>query len=302
MIFSEIGGSPENKGPMCPFLGLKDDSTTALSFPSSGNHCFHARPVVSVKLEYQGAYCLTLNHTQCEEFVRAPNSPLLPSLRFERSPTLLNKIIKTRLWIYPVVFALIILIAWQIIARGLFRGENSGLVPGGVVSPYSTNVMATLPILPTQIQETPTQTILSMATETQPVQTSTPTVQFSHALETPIGIDHPLVIHKVVIGDSLPSIARYYWTTEEAIKAVNYNLLSPLRIDWYVIIPANQTDVQGLPKFEAYDVKTDVAVETLAKQLSVDVLLLKRYNGLNDGEILKKEEWLVIPHVVTAAP
>jgi hypothetical protein len=63
----------DRKAQVCPFLGLKDDPATALSFPSSHNRCFHARPALPVKLEFQRAYCLEINHTSCEEYNRAPD-------------------------------------------------------------------------------------------------------------------------------------------------------------------------------------------------------------------------------------
>jgi uncharacterized protein (DUF433 family) len=88
----------------------------------------------------------------------------------------------------------------------------------------------------------------------------------------------------------------------EAIQAVNYYLPSPLRVDWLIIVPINQTDAHGLPAFEAYAVKVDVLVEMLAQQLSIDPASLKLYNGLGDGEILRSGEWVLVPHMGTATP
>jgi LysM repeat protein len=137
---------------------------------------------------------------------------------------------------------------------------------------------------------------------TLPIQTATLTILLPHALETPIGLDYKLIIHRVALGESLPSMAAIYGTTAEAIQAVNYNLPLPLVVDRLVIVPINQTDIHGLPAFEAYEVKADVVVETLAQQLAVDPSLLKLYNGLKDGEPLSTGDWLLIPHVGTATP
>jgi hypothetical protein len=83
---------------------------------------------------------------------------------------------------------------------------------------------------------------------------------------------------------------------------VNYSLPSPLRIGWLIIVPINQTNVQGLPTFDAYEVSTDVAVRTLAQQLSVDPALLELYNGLGNNEFLSSGDWVLVPHLSTATP
>ena len=49
----------------CPFLGLKDDVTTALSFPSEFNCCYRAHPNAVPKIEYQSTSCLTPNYVSC---------------------------------------------------------------------------------------------------------------------------------------------------------------------------------------------------------------------------------------------
>ena len=292
------------KAHICPFLGLKDDPLTALAFPSDGNHCFHARPVLPVQLECQKTFCLSINHPNCEEFIRPPDTPLPPGLRLERSHRSLRNFSTTSLLTLLLVLAAVGLIIWQVYSRGFLGNQNRGLVTGKTVPAFSTVAgLQTLPVSPMQAQSTPIPTLTMMASATPlPSPTSTPTIEPSHALETPIGIDRKLIIHRVLDGESLPFLASLYWTTIEAIQAVNYSLPSPVRVGWLLIIPTNQTDVSGLPAFEAYQVKADVAVETLAKQLSVDPALLKLHNGLHDGEILSAGEWLLVPHLGTAIP
>ncbi len=77
---------------------------------------------------------------------------------------------------------------------------------------------------------------------------------------------------------------------------------SPIRIGWLIIVPINQTDVRGLPVFEAYEVKADVAVQILAQQLSIDPALLELYNDLGNDELLSSGEWVLVPHMGTATP
>ncbi len=59
----------------CPFLGLRDDPTTALDFPSEGNYCHHAQPIAQVKRAHQQTYCLTADHTICPIYQAAQPLP-----------------------------------------------------------------------------------------------------------------------------------------------------------------------------------------------------------------------------------
>ena len=301
-----ISGNRENtdrREKVCPYLGLLDDPATALSFPSSHNRCFHAKPALSVKLDFQRNYCLTSKYTNCEEFNREADTPLPSDLRFNNVPPFWDKFIKGRIWILFLVFIVIALIAWKVLSRGHLGVGNSGQSPAVTVPAISTNIGFQTPtILPTRVQNTLTPTLSLTTTPTFPIHTFAPTIVSSHVLETPIGVQYKLVIHRVLAGESLISIASQYWTTVEAIQAVNYYLPSPLRIDWLIIVPINQTDVHGLPVFDAYQVKTVVAVRILAQQLSIDPALLELYNGLGNNEYLNLGEWVVVPHTGTPTP
>ena len=223
---------------------------------------FPCQTGLPVKLEFQRTYCLAINHTSCEEYNREPDTPLPPDLRFQRRLGLREKFGKAGVWILLLVFIVVVLIVWQVLSRGLLGLGIPRQSPRVTVPVFSTDVGFQTPsISPSQMQDTPTPTLLITATPTFLIQTFAPTVVSPHALETPIGVEHKLVIHQVLAGESIISIANQYWTTVEAIQAVNYSLPSPLRIDWLIIVPVNQTDVHGLPAFEAYEVKTDVAVE-----------------------------------------
>ena len=303
MKLNEIVESEDRKAQFCPFVGIRDDHATVISFPSQHNHCFHASLALPVKLEFQRTYCLVSNHTSCAEYNRKQDTPLPPGLRFERGSGLRTTTWNNGIWTLLLVTVIVVLIAWQVLSQGLLGFENLEHLHEAMVPAISTSIGSqTLPILPTQIQNTPNPTLLETATSTIPIQMLTPKIRSLHALETPIGLEHKLIIHRVLAGESLPSISNQYSTTVEAIQVVNYYLPSPLRIDWLIIVPINQMDIQGLPAFEAYAVKADVAVEILAQQLSIDPALLKLYNGLSDGEILRSGEWVLVPHMGTATP
>jgi hypothetical protein len=294
-----FGGSTGRRTQICPYVGLKEDAATALAFPSLGNHCYHAKPVLPVKLEAQRIFCLSANYTICEQFSLSPDSPLSPGLRSSISSRQSKIFNKSNLWIPLLFIAVVGLITWQVLSRGLFGVK----IPGQNMPIISTVAgVQTMPVaLPKAHTPTPTFTLMPSDTPL-PSLTFTPMVESPHALETPIGIQYKVIIHQVVEGESLPFLASKYWTTTEAIQAVNFYLPTPITVGLLVIIPPNQTDVSGMPAFEAYQVKADVSGENLAQQLSIDPAMLKIYNALNDAEILHADEWLVIPHMGTAIP
>jgi len=303
MNASEGMENANRNAQVCPFLGLGDDPETALSFPSAHNLCFHAKPALPVKLEFQRAYCLDINHTSCEEYNREPDNPLPSELRFIGGSGLRGKFWKAGIWIILLAFVVVALVVWQVLSRGLLGPGKYNRLPEVTLQGISTSVGFQTPTIPsTQMQDTPTSTLFQTTTPTFFIITFAPTTATSHALETPIGVEYKLVIHRVLAGESIMSIANQYWTTVDAIQAINYNLPTPLRIDWLIIVPVNRTDIHGLPSFEAYEVKTDIAVRTLAQQLSIDPALLELYNGLGNNEFLNSGEWVLVPHMSTATP
>jgi hypothetical protein len=300
----KLSPGTDRKTQLCPFLGIQDDPATALAFPSLGNHCHHARPVLPVKLEHQRIYCLSTNYPNCEQFDQSPDTPLPIVLRSGHSSKRWKIFRKKNFWTLLLVLAAAGLITWQVLSRGLLGAMISGFQPVSTLPALSTIAeVPTSTITPTKVPSTPTPTYTIVFPATiLPSQTFTPTIEIPHALETPIGIQHKFIIHQIANGESLPLLATQYLTTIEAIQAVNFYLPVPLLVGWLMIIPPNQTDVSGLPAFEAYQVKADVAVETLVQELSIDPAMMKLYNGLYDAEILHADDWLLIPHLGTAIP
>ena len=60
----------------CPFLGLEDDPTTILYFPSAGNYCHLVDPIAPVNLSHQQSYCLSKAHVSCPVFTSGGRGPL----------------------------------------------------------------------------------------------------------------------------------------------------------------------------------------------------------------------------------
>lgn len=286
---------------ICPYLGIPDDSETALSYPSIWNCCFHAKPVVSPKMEHQRNYCLTSNHTTCTVFLKKEVRPLPVELRSGHDGS-----VKRNKPIWIVIPALLIILAvLLLVATQVFNKEwiNFPRLSLPFVTPTQTvTVQTELPtvsptkttIIPTALPMSPT-VLPSLSTTTVEI---TPTSASMHQLETPIGVEYKFVIHLVRKGESFPMLAGTYNTTIDAIRAVNFDMPHSLWADSILIIPVGMSSVEGLPAFSAYMVdEKGLTIEDLARKLSVDPTLLKQYNALPDGYLLSSGEWLLIPHL-----
>jgi hypothetical protein len=115
-------------------------------------------------------------------------------------------------------------------------------------------------------------------------------------LETPIGKNPTLLIHRVLPGENLELIATHFDTSVEAIQNINYFLPSPLWADLPLVVPLGGTQTIGLPHFEAYEVSANgIAVEQLAQSLGVDAMQLRKYNLLPERATLIAGQWLILP-------
>jgi LysM repeat protein len=202
------------------------------------------------------------------------------------------------------VIGILGLLIWGSLSSGLFRFAD-WRHPSGDTGPIVMTVTGnrTPSVVPKLVQRTSTPASLPPSpSPTRRIATSTPTVIPFHALETPIGREHSFIIHRILDGESLDSISENYGTTPEALQLVNYDLQIPLLTGYLIIIPVDQTDVIGLPVFEAYMVKENVTVESLAQQLNIDPAALKLYNNLENGQVLIANEWVLVPHLGTPTP
>ncbi len=177
----------------------------------------------------------------------------------------------------------------------------------GILQPTQTLTVSPFPSLtPTVVTATFTKTPTATFTAT-PSKTNTPTLTQTstftitatvspHSLEIPIGRGQLFLIHRVVGGENLNTLAERYQTSLEAILAVNYSLDTPIWADTLVVIPLGVKNPEGLPIFEPYQVVDDqITAEALAQKLACDAALFKQYNLLADGEQLRRGDWFLIP-------
>lgn len=106
-----------------------------------------------------------------------------------------------------------------------------------------------------------------------------------------IGADYKFLIERASPARSLEYYAARYKTEVGSIAAVNYKLPSAA---W--VIPVGFSDVAKLPSFMAYEVKEKSAtLETLARNLRVNLTDLKYYNGIKDTAMTLTQSWLLVP-------
>ena len=283
---------------VCPYLGMRDDVTTSLGFPSAYNYCHRVHPAEPANREHQGSFCLTAAHKQCPVFVHQEGISMPAQLRAHdseaRSP---NRY-------FGIAILVILFVA---LAGGVFIGLNPGVlaklkakIPGGATQTASlaaqpqTAISTYTPSLPqTVIAATATPTISNT-----PSPTSTPRPVLG--LEVNLGVGGQFLIHTVVEGESLSILAKKYGTTMEAIQAAIYSPYSPpppIQPGENIVIPIGLTDLQDFPSFDTYMViGENIQLDVLASRLSVDVNSLSHYNNLPPDYVLFPGDMLLIPH------
>lgn len=286
---------------ICPYLGLKDDPETPISYPSVLNICFHSINKVTPNLRYQKEACLTKAYLTCQIYLAENEKKMPQSLQDLTGQKQRRKNTITR-------FALILLVVFLISSVLIFRGQWSSKIEGLLMPAWQkTQQVRTYQPLPTipatqfpEIEITPTSDQTKNAVET-PTQSATqsPTITVvpsTLALDTPIGSWVQFIIHRTLPGESLEQFANQYNTTVDAIRSVNYNLPNVLYVDRLIIIPIDVQDAVDLPAFEAYQVEArGLSVEDLAEQIAVLPEDLVLYNNVPLEYIFNDGDWILVP-------
>ena len=274
----------------CPFLGFKDDPSTALAYPAGHNYCFKSNPISSVSLEHQRKSCLTETYLECPVFQKESAGPLPKGLRGDH----VSRIAPVK-WVPFVALAAVILIALAALIL-------IGIIPiRGFSAPYTVIMLDTK--TPQAAYTSLPTTVLTRTPSPKPtvLPTQTPTMITLNNLSprmvgTPFGSSPKLVIHRVIEGEGFILLAEKFGTTAEAIKAINFDLPESLWVNTILVIPIDTDDVTDLPRFSAVEVRAEgMTIEAYAERNALDVELIKRYNDLPAGYALKLGEWLIIP-------
>ncbi|MDF1520887.1 MAG: LysM peptidoglycan-binding domain-containing protein [Brevefilum sp.] len=284
----------------CPFLGLVDDRESFTSYPSEWNVCYHVAPETTPMLSHQAAFCLNADYALCPIFKAETIQKIPDEIRLRR-PISFEKIKKLGLIIVLIVLAFLVFIGI------MFRERWLGQMPGfgsristetEMVNPgdYQTDVLgdqtktelfSEIGLTPLVTEQNPTDTpVTPSPTKTDPIL----------ALDIPVGDEVQFVMHRVLPGESLAIFADQYNTSIDAIIAVNADLISPLWVDWVVIVPVDFSDVSGMPAFEAHQVEEEgISLVALSERLSAAVDQMALYNNIDEDHKLHAGEWLLVP-------
>ena len=286
----------------CPHLGLSKDTKSFSAYPSARNVCHHVSPISTPAFIHQQKYCLSSNYLNCPIYNNPSGQKIPKSIKsYKRGFFNLEKRRKS----IVVISAVIVIVVTGIIINSLPGIDLINFVSQPENTPQRNHLELNQNISQTH-QKTATnissiETITKTYTEPPPTPTqmltSTPTKKDPVlALDTPIGDENQFIIHRVKEGESLQIFANLYNTSVDAIRAVNYDLIAPLWIDWLVIIPLNTTEVSDIPTFEPYQVETEnIALKDLSEELSIPLEDLVLYNNLDAEHVLHQGEWLLIP-------
>ena len=288
----------ESVAPTCPFLGLKEDRTTLIGFPSTGNFCFHCKTPTVPQMDHQESYCLKATHVDCVVFNQTEKQLFPPALKATdvQIPTPAS-----RFPIIQVTFIVVILVilftGWHY--RSFF--ENADLTkstPFPIKSVETATLHPTEELAPLILPTIDLPTSLPTLTYT-PVPTLTLVLDQKHGLDVPILVDgNTFIVHKVLQNENFEILIKTYNTSREVIRAINYLLPNSLWVNLPLILSPGMTTVHPkLPTFEAYLV-TDAAVsiDDLGVQKKVNGTLLRQFNNCPNGCILHEGDWVLLPH------
>lgn len=298
-------GKPQLIKPLpdiCPYLALKEDPKTFSSYPSKWNACFHSKPVSSPTIRHQREFCLDENHVNCFLYKTSEEIKMPKEMGTKSKGLFFEAKRKQRIYVWGVVILLVglgIILGGRLVITHLLGDPDISEPTEGIsaiITDDASQIVETVDVTPSPLSNgipkyTPTPTI-SLPTPTSTLTSTTPPL----ALETPIGLEYQIVIHRAVEGESLLLFANWYSTNPEAIQAINLDLSYPIKVGDLVIIPIGITDVSSLPKFKPYEVLDEgISVRELAEQIDVSVVDLCFYNNIDENQTLHKGDWIIVP-------
>lgn len=117
----KVTKSPYIKIERCPYLGLHDDDSTSLAYPSTWNYCYHATPPASIQISHQVEICLCPHYVDCTVMLSNKWGRLPPGLRGRAGGGIRKNESSRRLvqWIALFVVVLLLTIVF-ILAQGTF--------------------------------------------------------------------------------------------------------------------------------------------------------------------------------------
>lgn len=236
-MFDLASAEPE----VCPYLGLPDDPRTRFTLADPAQRCHVKAKPIAIDLGHQAAYCLTADHRACNRFrarrvagrrgsgLASTVGPSLapavgvtaPSFRDNRQGEGGRDRVRTLRGVGSLVAVLAVVAVVGASQAGVIGGSPADGGPSGAVaSPAGAAPPAAMPVTTTPTAGSPS----APGPTAKPVATRSPRA-------API-------IHVVVRGENLISIAGYYGVTVKAIQDAN-GIRDPslIRIGDRLVIP-----------------------------------------------------------------
>lgn len=121
----------------CPYLGLQEDPSTALDFPSDGNRCFHSKLPRPVQAVHQQNFCLSGGHEACPLYQAAQARAVPPALVAKPAPEPKPARLSPAALFAPILIAALLLagvaFSRQGSPTGLFGQNNPVVKPASIV-------------------------------------------------------------------------------------------------------------------------------------------------------------------------
>ena len=298
----------------CPHLGLSYDPKSLMDYPCAQNVCYHSDPPASPGESHQKKFCLEPAHRACPLFSEMSHKPM-PKEILEAAHKH-----RFRFNIFPWTLGMLFLVLTGVFYYNWPLIEPNLVVPSLVPTGEQPVIAAVIPVTGSDVTEEPTMAFtptdnitLIPANTVSPVETASPTVTVTveptltdtptrtpeppRALQTPFGVDRQYLIHRILGGETLEWIAKDHGTSVEAIRAANFDLPPTLWEDSLVVVPFNQTDIDGIIPMTIHKVTGEaINIELLADEQQANLMILCQVNDRPHSYVFLPGEWVLIPH------
>lgn len=318
----------------CPYLGIESEPGSCFGLPTGANFCHKAKPIHSVKREYQAGVCLAKEHPSCPVFQLDWEGPLPPEAKGGRT----RKSGPARFLWRGLVLSLFVLavigVFLLLMQPGMFTLLSRNFENTMLESIISEDTPTSLALIETQSPPTSTQTRISFTataeksptnpatstatamaeTESTPIAlTPTPELVSSTpgpGLQTPFGPQGSYLLHLISEGESMPVIAGLYDTNSEMILALNeWVELLGLRANRVIVLMPGVTNPHEVVPLTVEFTQDDISSDNFASAQGISIEDLRYYNQLGTNETIPAGRWLIFPFqsetptlTVTAVP
>ena len=317
---SSLEGDNKTRSGTCPFLGIKEESSTQYRYPSHAHRCYNVKFPERIELAHQEKFCLSELYKECEVFNSSGEEHLPAHIQVERRERRTPPYFKSWILISLTIGLMILLVAGILVVKDRFSrtnyggdGKSSTPIPTDVFTNSSESIISPSPSttstsVPTEKNtktiEPPAAVLIGIPSETatttptyRPTGTKPPTLTPGPSFETPFGPDQSYVLHRVSDGESYTQIAEMYDTSTEVLEGSNIKPESTKLISGMnnLVLPGVH-EIEETQKFNIVFVDLRTELKALAEKYRVDLEEIQKYNSLSNEDWIPAGRWLIIPH------